>query len=306
MKFMSIVMVLAMLSYGIPIDPLLAKHAIYATTKIQNTYACKTPLNGIVGTNGVWNNIGNLVTIQTHARATNIAGSNWTITSGDTLFYVNGSGATYSLAVGADTNKVTAVYPVLPVFPDLSGVIFNGTANISAPGTYNPGQYNSLNPDWTVNLTTPIYLKAGIYHFKSLNIGASKKVVIMPNNGSYKTEIYVSTTTNIGDQSKLCVNDSTGYGQVILAQISSSDMTFTSLCEVTATVIAKDATVKFNSNSKLFGQVFANIVELIDFNGGAGIIYTEIKTKRPVIVSDTITCQESGSVINTPKVNFIE
>ena len=306
MKFISIVLTLAMLSYGITIDPILAKHAIYATTKIQNTYACKTPLNGIVGTNGVWNNIGNLVTIQTQSRAKSVAGSNWTITAGDTLFYEVGSGASFSLAVGADTNKVTSVYPVLPVFPDLSGEIFNGTTSISAPGTYNPGQYNTLNPDWTVTLTNPIYLKAGIYHFKSLNIGASKKVIIMPNNGSYKTEIYVNTRTNIGDQSKLCVNDSTGYGQVVLAQISSSDITFTSLSEVTATVIAKDATVNFNSNAKLFGQVFANIVELIDFNGGTGIIYTEIKTKRPVIVSDTLTCQESGSVTNTPTVNFIE
>ena len=294
------------ISFGITIDPLLLKHSIYASSKINNSYGCYTPLNGIVGTNGVWQNGGNLIYIQTESRAKTITGNNWTISSGDTVYYETPLTISCVLASGADTNKVPTIYPILPIFPNFSSQTFTGTTNMTTPGTYFPGQYKSLNPDWTVTSSNPIYLTAGIYNFESITIGSSKKVVIIPNNGSYKTEIYVKNSIAIGDNSKLTVQDTTGYGNVILAQIGSSDITFTSYSEITATIIAQYARVNFNSNAKLVGQVFADMIYLIDFNGGNGIVFKETKVKYPVIVSDTITCQENKSVMYTPTVNFKE
>ena len=292
MKCITMLLLASSIVYSITIDPFMLEHSIYAQSTITNNWKCKTPYNGIVGTPGVWDNKGNLVYVRTKAYIGEIDGNNWDV-QGDTLTFESFGGATsFNVINGGYVDSLKPVYDVEPIFPDLSGVTFYGVVD-ATNGVYIGGQYKDLNPSFGQN----VVLMAGIYHFENINIGWGEKVTIIPNNsGSYFTEIFVKNSISLRSGAKFVVQDSTGYGRVKLCQISNNTILFRSLAEINASIVAEHAEVKFNSKSKLVGQVFADKINLIDFNGGCGIIFKKLNICSPVVISDTVLCLEAHIV----------
>jgi VCBS repeat-containing protein len=275
LKFMSVVgllcfVVVGSVSGGLHLDPLLVKHSLYAKAWIYGSNASQTPKGGTVGTPGYINAGGNLLNVYTDVYTGNTRGNNINVQAGATFNYVNKTGTV--IDKGGTINVVAEVYPTLPKFPDLPAESNYSSGAQPAPDTtITPGAHGKL-----VNNCT---LKAGTYYFRSIELESAKNILIDDNgDDDYRTIIYVRDRITLKSGASIGPNSDDGLGQVIIIYGGGTMVNLVSPSTVKATVIAPSAQVRFNSNSKLFGQVFANTIYLQDFKNSAFVFTPYLQT----------------------------
>ena len=313
--------------YGINLDPYLLQHSIYASKELAINSESSLPKSGIIGTPGSFGYTGGwkcklytkmIVDTLTGTKdielddGTTIAGiydpgtqyGMWeqmsVQTSGD-LEYVTNMKSSTPNNNGGTINQVSQVYPVEPQLPDLSNIQFSSGSNINSNGTYMPGSYNKL--------TSTCTLRAGIYYFNSIDLPDNDTIYISSNNGSYATEIYVKNHINIGVKSVLIqTNTNDGKGSTLLAlrgdeaekQIDDQHVNGTIYIRdnafVSATILAPTSRVMLRNKASISGQVFAEKIHFIGFDGGSDLEYVSYN-KVNVIVDSLVYNEDDGDTI---------
>jgi len=290
MKCKPIIVVITLISSVLSanLDPYLLQHAIYGKSAIITVDICSTPQSGIVGTPGVLKS-GNTMNMQTEVRfGTGDGGWKKFKVLSDSVFFQSVNSNAFNVVSG-DTVRTTNVYPVQPVMPTYSET-YTGTIDATGDGlTFTPGQYNML----STNNGDEMYLEAGIYHFKSVLLESDSKVIIKPDaNGNYATKIYVEGSFQMKNQSYLQPDSIRGNGKIaLIATGYHTQFSVISPSYITATVIAPDIKVVFNSGSIIVGQLFADTVSLNKFDGGVGLDYVPLNQVN--IIPETKSFLES-------------
>ena len=312
---------------SINIDPYLLQHSIYAKSFIAMNNESTFPKSGIIGTPGYLGYTGGwkhkvytTVIADTLTGTKDVVlndGSNipgifdpgtqygmWeqmTIYSGGTVTYVDNEKNSDPTLSGGTLNQVSSVYNTPITMPDLSGIVFQGGSDITSDGSYTPGNYGKL--------TSQAHLKAGIYYFDEIDLPNKDTIFITANNGEYSTEIYVKNHINIGEQAVLTPDNSTkGKGKIALIlradepehKISDLKVDGTLYlrdgCFVAATLIAPTARVMLRNNASISGQVFADKIHFIGFDGGSDLNFVPLN-QVSIIPKDQTFLETDGDTV---------
>ncbi len=325
MRFVCVLVLIILTSgvFSITLDPYLLQHSIYAEQFIAMNNESTFTKAGIIGTPGQLGYTGGwkhklYTTLITETLTgtkdvilddgSNIPGifdpgtqygmwEQMTVYTGGSVEYVDNEKNNLPNLSGGTLTQVTQVYQTPISMPDLSGIVFNGGTDITVDGT-------SLTPGHYGKLQTGCYLQAGIYYFDEIDLPNGDTIFITQNNGDYATEIYVKNHINIGDHSVLTPDDSKkGKGKIaLILRADEPEHKINDLkvdgtlylrdgCFVAASLIAPTSRVMLRNNASISGQVFAEKVHFIGFDGGSDLEF--IPLNQVNIVPKTQTFLET-------------
>jgi len=329
MKLWVLLLLLVSFSFSITLDPYLLQHSIYAKTFIAMNNESTFPNAGIIGTPGVLGYTGgwkhklytSLIADTLTGTAnvvlddgTNIPGifdpgttygmwEQMTVYAGGSVEYVDNEKNSDPTLSGGTLTQVSAVYTPQPALPDLSSIQFNGGSNITVKGSvHNPGHYGKLK--------VGCILTAGIYYFDEIDLPNNDTIYISSNNGDYSTEIYVKDHINIGEHAVLTPDDSKkGKGKIALIlrgdepehKIDDLHVDGTLYlrdgCFVAATLIAPTSRVMLRNTASISGQVFANKIHFIGFDGGSDLEFIPLNQVNIVPKTQSFLETDGDTVI---------
>ncbi|ERP30746.1 Ig-like domain-containing protein [Chitinivibrio alkaliphilus] len=263
------------------LDPFLIQHSMYAQESFKVGDAGSSPRAGIVGTAGIFDGGDFTINTEDGAFLQEITGWSSSINENAFLYYKTG-GADFSPSERKQQVDADNVYEEFepyrrPLLPNTDNVIFEGGDDISN-GSIEPGHYGTLGGR---NNT----LLAGTYFFESINLWDNSVTTITPNNGSYRTVIYVKeditsrTTPYIvpegfeDDDGDISIPEE-ALGEILIIGLSAINLGDDAT--IVGTLLAPNGEIEFRWGSRLLGQILALKFKSNGIDGGDGIDFIPI------------------------------